>query len=65
MIKKHFNKIIALGIVATSVLAINPIGASAEWKQDSNGWWNTEGSSYSIGWKLKLPFTIIKLSSPM
>ncbi|OOM10414.1 hypothetical protein [Clostridium saccharobutylicum] len=52
MIKKHFNKIIALGIVATSVLAINPIGASAEWKQDSNGWWNTEGSSYSTGWKL-------------
>jgi hypothetical protein len=28
------------------------MAASAEWKQDSNGWWNTEGSSWwSVGWK--------------
>lgn len=37
-------------LIAATVISINPIGASAEWKQDSNGWWNTEGSSYSKGW---------------
>lgn len=33
------------------ISAASPICASAAWKQDSNGWWNTEGSSYSTGWK--------------
>lgn len=51
MIKKHFNKIIALGIVATSVLVFNPTGANAEWKQDSTGWWYTEGDSWDTGWR--------------
>lgn len=32
MIKKYLKKFIALGIIATSVLAINPVGASAEEK---------------------------------
>lgn len=38
-------------LILASLFAITPIGASAEWKQDSNGWWNKEGNSYSIGWK--------------
>lgn len=33
------------------VLAVYPIEANAEWKKDYNGWWNTEGSSWSVGWK--------------
>ncbi|OOM71462.1 DUF5050 domain-containing protein [Clostridium sp. BL-8] len=45
------TKAIVNSLVVVSVLALNPIGASAEWKQDSNGWWNTEGSSWSVGWK--------------
>jgi len=46
------KKVIASSLIVVSVLALNPIGASAEWKQDSNGWWNTEGSSWwSVGWK--------------
>ena len=45
-------KVIASSLVVASVLALNPIGASAEWKQDSHGWWNTEGSSWSVGWRL-------------
>lgn len=45
------TKIIASTLVVASVLALNPIGASASWRQDSNGWWNTEGSSWSVGWR--------------
>lgn len=26
--------------------------ASSEWKQDSKGWWYTEGNSYATGWRL-------------
>lgn len=50
--KKRLTKIISSLLIAVSVLALNSIGASAEWKQDSNGWWDTEGSSWSLGWKL-------------
>lgn len=46
------KKIIALAVAALSITALSPVGASAEWKKDSYGWWNTEGSSYSIGWRL-------------
>lgn len=49
---KSFRKlIISLITVIALILVVNPIGASAEWKQDSKGWWNKEGKSYSIGWK--------------
>jgi len=44
-------KIMTSSVIVTSVLALNPIGVSAQWKQDSKGWWNAEDSSYSIGWK--------------
>lgn len=47
MIKRYLNKIVALAIVVTSVLMLGSIGASAEWKQDSTGWWYTEGNSYN------------------
>lgn len=45
------TKIIASFLIVASALVLSPREASAEWKQDSNGWWNTEGSSWSIGWK--------------
>ena len=51
MIKNYFKKVIAIGIIATSVIALNPIGASAEWKQNKEGWWYTEGNSWAIGWR--------------
>ena len=51
MEKLKLIKFIASSLVAASLLALNPIGATAEWKQNSNGWWNTEGSSWSVGWK--------------
>lgn len=49
---KKIKLIVSSLLLAVSVLALNPMDASAEWKQDSNGWWNTEGSSlWSVGWK--------------
>ena len=52
MKKLKLTKVIASLLVVASVLALNPIGASAEWKQESNGWWRyKEGNSYTTGWK--------------
>lgn len=51
MKKVQLTKAIASLLIAVSALALNSVGANAEWKQDSNGWWNTEGSSWSVGWK--------------
>jgi len=51
MKKLKLTKIIASTLVVASVLTLNPIGASASWRQDSNGWWNTEGNSWSVGWR--------------
>lgn len=51
MIKKYLCNAFALVAFTISVLVLNPIGASAEWKQDSAGWWYAEGSSYSTGWR--------------
>lgn len=51
MKKIKLTKVITSSLVVAAMLTIYPIGASAEWKQDSKGWWNTEGSSWSIGWK--------------
>ena len=38
MKKLKLTKVIAITLVAASVLALNPIGANAEWKQDAKGW---------------------------
>lgn len=45
-------KVIASSLCVASLLALNPIGASAEWKSDPRGWWYTEGSSWATGWRL-------------
>lgn len=51
MKKLKLTKVIASALVAMSVLALNPIGASAEWRKDSNGWWYASGNSWYTGWK--------------
>lgn len=51
MKKFKLTKVLASLLVAVSVLALNPVGASAEWKHDSAGWWYTEGNSWSTGWR--------------
>lgn len=48
---KIIKKMICIGLLSVSLLGFSSIGASAEWKSDDNGWWNTEGSSVSTGWK--------------
>ncbi|AGF55000.1 hypothetical protein B0P06_000918 [Clostridium saccharoperbutylacetonicum] len=50
---KNFKlkKLVAVALVAMTIATVAPVGASAAWKQDSNGWWNTEGNSYSKGWR--------------
>ncbi len=51
MKKLKLSKLIASTLVIASILALNPIGANAEWRQNSNGWWYAEGSSWAIGEK--------------
>lgn len=51
MKKLKLTKVIASSLIVASVLALNPIGASASWRQDSTGWWYTEGNSWSTGWR--------------
>ncbi|MFL0163587.1 hypothetical protein [Candidatus Clostridium helianthi] len=51
MKSSRLKKLIAVTVATLTLTALSPIGASAAWKQDSNGWWNTEGDSYSTGWR--------------
>jgi len=52
MKKFNLTKLIVGSLVVTSLIALNPIGANAEWKSNSKGWWYTEGNSYATGWKV-------------
>lgn len=44
-------KVIASILAVVSIIALNPIGASAEWKKDATGWWYTEDNSWATGWR--------------
>lgn len=49
---KSLKRIVAIGLIASSISIIPLVGANAEWRQDSIGWWNTEGDSYTKNqWK--------------
>lgn len=48
---KRLRKLVGSLLIIASIMALVPIGASAEWKQDANGWWYTNGSSWYTGWK--------------
>lgn len=50
MIKIKLIKAIASSLIVASLLALNPIGASASWRQNSTGWWYTVGNSWATGW---------------
>lgn len=52
MKKLGLTKIIVSLLTVISVLALNPIGISAEWRQDNTGWWYTEGNLWATGWKM-------------
>lgn len=51
MRNKFLKGIIALTITGLSIFLL-PIGANAEWKQNSTGRWYSEGKSYATGWRL-------------
>jgi len=51
MKRPKLTKTLGKLLVVASVFALNPISASAEWKQDNIGWCNTEGNLLSVGWK--------------
>ncbi|MEX0049698.1 N-acetylmuramoyl-L-alanine amidase family protein [Clostridium butyricum] len=47
----NLKKLVAMALTLATVTAVSPVAASATWKQDAKGWWNTEGNSWSIGWR--------------
>lgn len=50
MKKIRLIKVVASSLIGVSILALNPIVANAEWRQDSRGWWYANGDSYYTGW---------------
>lgn len=52
MKKLKLRKVTASVLLAASIITLNPMKASAEWRQDSAGWWYAKGSSWSQGWDL-------------
>lgn len=51
MKKLKLTKVMGSALVIASIFALNPMGVSASWKNDSNGWWYAENNSYVVGWK--------------
>lgn len=52
MNRSKLTQVIASLLIAVSIVALNPIGASAEWKQDNIGWkWYKDDGNYAIGWQ--------------
>lgn len=51
MNKLKLTKLISSTLVIASVLALNTVSASAEWKDDSTGRWYSEGDSWVVGWR--------------
>lgn len=52
MKKFKLTRIIVSSLIVASVFVLNPIGACAEWKYNSTGWWYKEGNSWATDWKL-------------
>ncbi|MBZ0312431.1 cell wall-binding protein [Clostridium butyricum] len=52
MKKKYLIKTLIGALTVLSLWTVFPQGASAEWRQDSKGWWYSNGNSYYTGWKL-------------
>jgi len=49
---KFLRKLIVAGVVASTIITLAPVGASAAWINNYNGSWSyTEGYSYATGWR--------------
>lgn len=51
MIKFNIKKLIAIALMSVTCIGVFTIGASAAWKQNTSGWWYTEGNSWATGWR--------------
>ena len=51
MKSKKLKNLFSVLALASGIILFNPTSVSAAWKYDGQGWWNTEGNSYSVGWK--------------
>ena len=49
---KKIKKIITASIAALTILSTASVTANAAWKQNSTGWWYTEGNTWATGWRL-------------
>jgi hypothetical protein len=49
MKKTKLTKFISSTLIVASILALNPIPASAAWYKDNKGWWYSEGDSWATG----------------
>lgn len=47
----NLKKIILCAVCAVSISASMSVTGFADWKCDSTGWWYSEGSSWSTGWR--------------
>lgn len=48
---KKFKILIGSFVASMTLLTVVPITAHAEWKQDNNGWWYSQGNSYATSWE--------------
>ncbi|MCE5220901.1 MAG: hypothetical protein LLF98_06425 [Clostridium sp.] len=48
---KNFKRLLSTLIAFIAIAMLNPTGANAEWRQNSTGWWYTEGNSYATEWR--------------
>ena len=51
MRKSKFKKLLAVAFAAVSISTLHILNVDAAWVKDSIGWWNTEGNSWSVGWR--------------
>ncbi|MBY6836825.1 hypothetical protein FDG50_05855 [Clostridium botulinum] len=48
---KNLKKLLLVLLVFCGLSIINSIQANAAWRQNSTGWWYTDGNSWVTGWK--------------
>lgn len=49
MNRVFLKKLISMVMISSTVFT--PVATNAAWIKDTNGWWNTEGTSWSVGWR--------------
>ena len=47
----NIKKLITMVLMTTSIFGVSTIPVHAEWKQDTKGYWYSDGNSWVTGWK--------------